>query len=579
MGGLLCTPDGWGHQRLDVQPILKRLRIKESEARRIFRLFIRADHDRTGEIDIWELLRLVEMEAHKGSALARRVFCAADESGDNSLQFSEFLIAVWNLCTLQQDGLVEFIFFMYDIDLSEGLDADEVEQIITEMLGTSEAKRLVSAFKSRSRARQRAAGVAAKTTFGREDWIAFVRTHPLLMFPAFTLQRELREKVGGKRFWSHLTERRERMGNMAHWRDVHELLHDKTLQRRSTRHGTTTSTSSTKRSLALDSHEGEEAGGAGAGAGAGGDGDGGGDGMSRTELRRLRTRAFAQDMKKTTASIKSSDSERKERKRKQRRNTLGRISASLKRGLSVKPARRKAGRGTRIARASPKRREPRTAAEIAAAEAARIATQNQAVVISTEAKEEEEAEEDGSGFVGRHRAGTGSGMSPSARVSAEQAKRRRRYQAQTAMEEGGPTGSVMPGSVLSPSRRVNSGLGTVQGSVMHHKPRVGSGGGGGSGGSGGGSRMPRGTAQETLAIKVPGPGSRIGPSSGPGSSARGSPSHKSPRSSRRSPRGPGHHKRSPKHGSGGDDGGGSRIRSKKRWAVEGGGEQGSEAGG
>ena len=50
------------------------------------------------------------------SLFVRRAFDVLDESETGTISFEEFVIGVWNYCTLDQSALVLFAFDMCDLD-------------------------------------------------------------------------------------------------------------------------------------------------------------------------------------------------------------------------------------------------------------------------------------------------------------------------------------------------------------------------------------------------------------------------------------------------------------------------------
>lgn len=142
MGSCFAAP-GWEHQRLAIRDLLERIHMRDGDARRIYNAFHRADLDKGGTLSFPGLLELVNLEEEK-AAFARRVFFAMDESGDSSLDFPEFMLGLWNMCSLDTEGLIQFVFYLYDLDSSsEGLDMREMKRVVLDVLGTDNAARLM----------------------------------------------------------------------------------------------------------------------------------------------------------------------------------------------------------------------------------------------------------------------------------------------------------------------------------------------------------------------------------------------------------------------------------------------------
>lgn len=56
----------------------------------------------------------------------RHAQCARSHAGGQELDFREFVAAMWNYCTLSHEGLVQFVFQLYDMDVSNQLGAGAV---------------------------------------------------------------------------------------------------------------------------------------------------------------------------------------------------------------------------------------------------------------------------------------------------------------------------------------------------------------------------------------------------------------------------------------------------------------------
>ncbi len=45
-----------------------------------------------------------------------RAFSLFDSDGSGELDFREFVISIWNYCSIDKTGLIEFAFALYDMD-------------------------------------------------------------------------------------------------------------------------------------------------------------------------------------------------------------------------------------------------------------------------------------------------------------------------------------------------------------------------------------------------------------------------------------------------------------------------------
>lgn len=56
-----------------------------------------------------------------------------DEDGSGSIDFREFVMSLWNYCTLSKAALIMFAFDLYDNDNSGEIDIGEVELLLKEV--------------------------------------------------------------------------------------------------------------------------------------------------------------------------------------------------------------------------------------------------------------------------------------------------------------------------------------------------------------------------------------------------------------------------------------------------------------
>ncbi len=135
-----------------------------------------------------------------------RVFDVMDEDGKGSIDFREFVIGCYNYCTLDQDSMVTFAFDLYDADSSGSIDTHEVELMLTEV------------YSDNFQSNRNAVALLRKVhewhptcQISFQVFKHFVKTHNLLLFPAFMIQRILRKKLLSNAFWEHCTRRRKEL--------------------------------------------------------------------------------------------------------------------------------------------------------------------------------------------------------------------------------------------------------------------------------------------------------------------------------------------------------------------------------
>lgn len=73
------------------------LGLKDKEVKELYRVFWKADMDGGGTIDLVELLTIVDLER---TPFTERIFSIFDDDQSGKIDFGEFVLALWNYCTL-----------------------------------------------------------------------------------------------------------------------------------------------------------------------------------------------------------------------------------------------------------------------------------------------------------------------------------------------------------------------------------------------------------------------------------------------------------------------------------------------
>jgi serine/threonine-protein phosphatase 2B regulatory subunit len=100
------------------------LMVVDSDLEKLYKLFQAIDKDGSGEIDLVELIHYLRLTRTKFN---KRVFTIFDEDGSGEIDFREFVVALWNYCTMGKSALTIFAFDLYDLDGSGEIELDEVE--------------------------------------------------------------------------------------------------------------------------------------------------------------------------------------------------------------------------------------------------------------------------------------------------------------------------------------------------------------------------------------------------------------------------------------------------------------------
>lgn len=84
------------------RPQFESLKLRKKEISKLYNIFQKVDVDCSGTIGLAELLALMDVER---TAFSERVFSIFDEDGSGAIDFREFVLALWNYCTLSSATL------------------------------------------------------------------------------------------------------------------------------------------------------------------------------------------------------------------------------------------------------------------------------------------------------------------------------------------------------------------------------------------------------------------------------------------------------------------------------------------
>ncbi len=187
---------------LEYKEIFEALCLHQADIGRLRKIFNTIDKDHSGSIELLELLMYMDIER---TPFTKRVFSIFDEDGSNTIDFKEFVMSLWNYCTLGKATLLLFAFDIYDRDSSGEISVLEIQAMLRDVYGdayerNAHAKKIIS--KLDDILPGGCEGVDVDT------FRAFAIKHQALLYPAFEIQREIQVKILGEEFWHFLATRR-----------------------------------------------------------------------------------------------------------------------------------------------------------------------------------------------------------------------------------------------------------------------------------------------------------------------------------------------------------------------------------
>ena len=178
--------------------------LSNSEIYGLYKDFKACNYSGSGMISLEELLEYLDLDR---SFLSERMYNIYRE-GEAGICFKSFVLATWNLCSRDNDGLAFFAFQNYDIYGRGWLGLLEVTNLLREVFGDDYNEKHTArvTLKKLCHVDVKGRPVGARVTF--KKFLEVSRTAGVLLFPAFELQRVLQERTGGITFWEALTVRR-----------------------------------------------------------------------------------------------------------------------------------------------------------------------------------------------------------------------------------------------------------------------------------------------------------------------------------------------------------------------------------
>lgn len=107
----------------------------ESEVDQLQKKFESIDVDKRGTVDIDEFVVTLRLESSK---YVERVFHMFSED-DCSMDFYQFVVSMWNFSTLDESGIFQFSYDIYDKEEAGVLDARDFTLMLNDLYGKGKA--------------------------------------------------------------------------------------------------------------------------------------------------------------------------------------------------------------------------------------------------------------------------------------------------------------------------------------------------------------------------------------------------------------------------------------------------------
>lgn len=94
--------------RADWMEVFQAMRLKKPEVMKLYEIYVKVDCDKSGSIDVVELLTLMDIER---TVFTERIFSAFDKDHTGKVDFYEFVVSVWKFCTLGNSAICKLTYF------------------------------------------------------------------------------------------------------------------------------------------------------------------------------------------------------------------------------------------------------------------------------------------------------------------------------------------------------------------------------------------------------------------------------------------------------------------------------------
>jgi len=176
--------------------VLEILNLSRVQSKTIFDAFVAVDVDCSGEMTIKEFHTYLGAPQTKFS---ERIFGVLDLDGSGALDFNEFAVGVWNYCTYDIRLITKLAFDIFDVDRCGRLETCECDALLRMVYDVEKLEDIEGPPSGEALLEEIDVNGDGDVTI--DEFLDLMESHMYILAPAFDLQRALRQRILGVKFW------------------------------------------------------------------------------------------------------------------------------------------------------------------------------------------------------------------------------------------------------------------------------------------------------------------------------------------------------------------------------------------
>ena len=191
-------PNSQPGQGANALMVASKFQLTQNDLDELYRLFKRCDAQRDGTVNVDEFCIMSNLEDQE--KLAAILFRQFDQDHSDALDFTEWMSAIFSICSCDRPNLAHLVFELFDADGGGAMDRGEVKMMLKLLYNMRPPKAAESAVCHFDNSRD--GKIDAK------EFVAHALHNEVLLVPLFNMQMTLRRLVLGTERWEALTRAR-----------------------------------------------------------------------------------------------------------------------------------------------------------------------------------------------------------------------------------------------------------------------------------------------------------------------------------------------------------------------------------